>query len=207
MSRSESGYSGVSEAERSSMEREALRLKQGRRLVELGFHTQLGLSEEAYLQTLPKFEPQPEGYKGRFDLQVLVDPRLSSKVQHKTINAKESIDSSIIVDVTQAPSEPYVIWTHDASKYRQQSVAGAAEQFGEDEVGATQKEVTALYLQHPEAFAGRAVYAAGSRSEGRHVPYLHRLNDERRPRLGRGGTNDREHAFFGALSRGKKVTQ
>lgn len=207
MSRNESEYGRSNQPEKASLE--ALRTKQSNRLIELGFHKALGLSEEEYRNSLPTFEPQPKEYKGVFDLQVLVDPRVGRKEQHKMVNVKEFAAAEDFVDLTPTPDVPYVIWTHDAGRYRKQNVKQALERFAENEVASTQIEVTALFLQHPEAFEGHAVYAAGSRSD-RFVPYLHGSMDPsqyyKRPRLGRGETTDREHSLWGTLSRGEKIT-
>jgi hypothetical protein len=206
VSRSESGYSGLGESERSVLEREALRMKQGKVLIAHGFHTQLGLSEEAYLQTLPKFEPQPEEYKGRFDIPVLVDPRVDLLDQHKSVNLKGVINRVDLENLVEVPDKPYVMWTHDGRRNRQKSVVEAQAGFADDEVGSTQLEVTALFLQHPDVFEGHALYAPNSRSE-RHVPYLHRIIEGHKARLGRGGKDDRPHALWGTLSRGEKISQ
>ncbi len=50
--------------------------RQAGRYVALGFHNKLSLSEEDYLASLPKFEPQPESFAGRFDIPVLVQRKL-----------------------------------------------------------------------------------------------------------------------------------
>lgn len=41
--------------------------RQVRKYVELGFHTELGLPEDDYVSSLPKFESQPDHFKGRLD--------------------------------------------------------------------------------------------------------------------------------------------
>jgi hypothetical protein len=54
---------------------------QGKRYVELGFHKELGMSSEEYLASLPRFEPQPEKFQGRFDIPLLVETRIKPAKQ------------------------------------------------------------------------------------------------------------------------------
>src|SRR3989344_7350899 len=64
--------------------------KQANRYLELYFHGELYYEDcqedmekarEAYLASLPKLGPQPEAFKGRFDIPILVDPRIPIEVQ------------------------------------------------------------------------------------------------------------------------------
>lgn len=51
-------------------------LRQANRYIGLGAHNLLDLLKKDYISSLPKFEPQPETFKGRFDIPILVDPRI-----------------------------------------------------------------------------------------------------------------------------------
>src|SRR5260221_8554629 len=60
-------------------EDEALHLewqRQVERYIELEFNKELNMSEEVYRNSLPKFTAQPENYKKRFDIPVIVDARI-----------------------------------------------------------------------------------------------------------------------------------
>lgn len=50
--------------------------KQADGLINHGFHRALRLNNEDYINSLPKFDVQAEEYKGRFDIPLLVDPRI-----------------------------------------------------------------------------------------------------------------------------------
>ena len=56
-------------------------MRQSQRYIDFGFHTKLGLTEEEYLDSLPKFEPQPEAFNGRFDIPVIVETRILPQEQ------------------------------------------------------------------------------------------------------------------------------
>lgn len=68
---------GTTEAPKpSELDLDAEWQRQSSKLVELGFHSELGMSEREYLDTLPKFETQPSEYKGIFDRPILSERRI-----------------------------------------------------------------------------------------------------------------------------------
>jgi hypothetical protein len=211
MSKNESEPSRVAQPEKLASDLGIEWKRQSDRLTDgLGFHKLLGLSKEEYLQSLPKFTPQPEEYKGRFDLQVLVEPRIPLKDQQKRADIGSSISSITemrepVKDIVQTLNAPYVIWSHDASRYRSQSAAEAEKKFDVDEVGGTLTEVTALFLQHPEVFDGYAAYALSSES-GKMTPFLHEIKSIYKARVGRGDKHRPGHSLWGTFSRAEKVT-
>src|SRR5205085_2181333 len=103
-----------------------------------------------------------ESYVGRFDLPLLVDPRMPLKKLNKLIGIKTTFDESLIADVVKIPTEPYAIWTHDGSRYRQYSVRDALHHFEPDEAPCVLMEVTHLFVQYPELFSQYGVDASGS---------------------------------------------
>ena len=178
--------------------------QQVNRLIQLGFHKELGMSKEEYRAgfTLPAGASQPESYKGRFDALLVVEPRIVLARQHARAGIKEWINTDNIQNLTKFPDTPYAVWTHDGQKYRPFSVEKAIKRFATDEVGSPQIEVTALYLQHPEYFKNRGVDAAGSRGGGGGVPGLDTF-------VGGPGVRapwiDRPGQGWGAGSRGKEI--
>lgn len=63
------------------LNREAEWQRQSQNFLALGFHIELEFADteegrQAYLDTLPKFPPQPKKYKGRFDQPLLVEKRI-----------------------------------------------------------------------------------------------------------------------------------
>lgn len=162
------------------------------RYIALGFHMEvykdLSVTEaEAKYRadfTLPIEAVQPVEYVGRFDIPLLVEPRISLSVKYKlaqklkdmnldSITAKwetSKIDDSTgeIIDQTDHPTDrPYLIFTHAGKKYRGSSVEKALERFRDDEVGITQGELTDLFLQSPRYFVV-GISAAGSLDVAKH---------------------------------------
>ena len=174
--------------------------RQVKRLLGLGFHEELGMTEAAYRNSIPEFLPQPEEYKGRFDIPLIVETRIPLKRQHQLAGIPEYIDTDNIENLTPVPDKPYTIWTHDANRYRRLSVERATVQFSEDEVGSPQFEVTALYLHKP--FNNRGVDAAGSRFESGDAPYLNVFRGE--PGVYSDWIDD-PGGDWGALSRGSQI--
>lgn len=183
------------------------------RLVDLGFWAEVypNLPEdEAKTKyradfTLPESGAvQPEAYKGRFDVLLVIDPRVELIRQHARSKPKinEYIDTGKITNETPVGNKPYIAWTHDANRYRQYSVDQAIAQFSDDEVGSPQVEVTSLYLHHPEFFKDHGVNASGSRSEYGFVPCLYAFGGG--PEVDADSSGGRGQDW-GALSRGNKI--
>ncbi len=145
------------------------------RYVDLNFHSELGMSEADYRQSLalPKGTLQPETYRDRFDVLLVVETRIALARQHKLANITEYISrTDKIVNIDEVPDYPYAIWTHDGQVYRPVTVKQARNEFLNDEVGSLQREVTALYFQYQEYFRDRGIDAAGSRYGDGLVPNL-----------------------------------
>lgn len=178
--------------------------RQVNRFIELGFHSEVAQTEEEYRRylALPEGLTQPEAYKGRFDIPLVVEPRLSLTTTHCIAGITEYIKTGNIENLTPVPKTPYIAWTHDGTKYQPYSVEKALTLFAEDEVGSPQIEVTSLYLSHPEFFRGRGIDAAGSRHGGSRVPYLYTFHGRPGVRAGRVGNPD---SLWGALSRGNEI--
>lgn len=175
---------------------------QTRKLIMLGFNDQLKLSEGTYKRKLPKFLPQPENYRGRFDIPLIVDPRISLKPLHKLIGLHSTIQEENIVDVAIVPEVPYTIWTHDASRYRQHSVKDAIGHFQPDELPSPLIEVLSLYIHYPQFFEGYGVDATGSIYGRESVPSVGAMFGK--PEL-HVGEIEHPDARWGALSRGKQI--
>lgn len=174
------------------------------RLVQFGFHEELGKSEEEYrAEFLPlKGVSQPESYKGLFDILLVVEPRIALGKQHLRAGIKEVVSTDTIQNLTEFPNKPYITWTQDGQKTRNCSAELATEYFKDDEIGSPQVEVTALYLQHPEYFKGLGIVAAGSRYEDGYVPCLGAFSD--RPEVC-GFPYDLRLPVWGVGYRGKEI--
>lgn len=156
------------------------------RYIALGFHEEVYKNlpvQEAEAKyradfTLPPEAAQPGEYVGRFDIPLVVEPRISLRKKYKLAKKLKDmnldsittewetskIDKSTgkIIDQTDHPTDrPYLIFTCDGKKYRGSSVEKALERFKDDEVGITQLELTDLFLQSPKYFVV-GISAAGS---------------------------------------------
>ena len=176
--------------------------KQIGRLISLGFNREIGKSEQGYLSSMPEFTMQPEIYKGRFDIPLLIDPRVSLKTQIRLAGVNPSIQVEKIQDIMIVPQEPYAIWTHDANRYRKFSVKEALTKFAPDEAPSPQIEVTALFIQYPDIFKDHGVDASGSIYGTDNIPCIDTFFG--RPELSH-GVYDHPDSRWGTLSRGKQI--
>lgn len=176
--------------------------KQLRKMLVLGFNDVIGKSEGTYRRLMPVFTPQPESYIGRFDIPLLVDPRISLKKLHNIIGIHSTIHEEHIVDVTKIPDEPYAIWTHDANRYRMHSVKDAIGHFQPDELPCPLIEVIALYIHHPEFFQDHGIDATGSVYGRESVPCINTFFGK--PELSLGAIDHPDNRW-GALSRGSYI--
>ena len=138
-----------------------------------------------------------------FELTAVVKKLVTSRI------VSHGIPQGGIKNLTKIPADkPYLIWTHDAQKYRPLTVKQALGIFGSDEVGSPQIEVTALYLQYPEYFINRGINAAGSTYESgsaNGIPFI-LVYDTQQPGFHVDWV-DMPGDVWGALSRGKEVVK
>lgn len=134
------------------------------RLIDLGFHAELGISEDEYRTTIPAFQPQPAKFKGRFDFPVLIDPRVSLQRQldlHKVLVNHQITEADLTrLSIREAnkqhiPKEPYQLWVKvELRPYKVVHRAGGPElrtvgAFTYDERGLTTIEGLTLLRESP----------------------------------------------------------
>lgn len=133
--------------------------RQSQRFVGLGYHEELGLTEEAYLASLPKFEPQPEDYRGRFDVPLLVETRnpWEKQAQIAGINVSDYLRSMVNEtrpwnDGSRAPDAAYTGWFNNWGQRFIDKIApfDARKQLKQDECGGGPFEGIAMQVAHPE---------------------------------------------------------
>lgn len=83
--------------------------KQADRLVKFGFPAELGLDEDAYIESLPPFLKRPSNY---FDVPLIIDPRVSIRFQMKAAGLESEFRIERIENIVEVPSCPYTIWAH-----------------------------------------------------------------------------------------------
>lgn len=132
--------------------------RQANRYVELGFHDELNMNAEDYLDSLPKFKPQPEAYKGRFDTPLLVETRIDIYRQYALAGFKDLLNG-FVLDVRnwpndpknyKTPENPYTTWVSDPAINRNRKVTDVRETLAEDERGGTRFDGIALFIANPK---------------------------------------------------------
>lgn len=186
---------------------------QAQRFIQLGFHNELGLSEAEYLDSLPKFEPQPEEYRGRFDVYLLVETRIPWERQAELagIVVSEYLRSRIKEirewegNNSKTPNVPYTGWFNNWGQRFASQIRpfDARDQLAQDECGGGLFEGVAQQVHHPKVtLSGKYFDLIGYSVESDDVPALHRWHG--RPEfLARWG--DLAYPHFRPLVRGSKV--
>ncbi len=138
--------------------------EQAERLIDLGFHVELGINEDEYRATIPAFQPQPPKFKGRFDLPVLIDPRVSLQRQlelHKIFVNHQITEADLTrLSIKEAakqhiPNVPYQLWvraelrTLEELSRTDEDVIRSVGEFTYDERGLTAIEGLALIREAP----------------------------------------------------------
>ncbi|WP_132975282.1 hypothetical protein [Pseudonocardia dioxanivorans] len=125
--------------------------------LELGFHTAMHFTEEQYVRTLPKFERQPKEYRGRFDMPMLVDPRLFWRNQCVLGGVRiphfDYCTEPIPADERfRVPARPYAAWFGAWDQRFPERIAppDARAQLAEDEIGGNSWEMAAVEILWPE---------------------------------------------------------
>lgn len=156
-------------------------------LIKLGFPQELYTGDEKYRESFSSPATgitQPEAYGGRFDIPVLVDPRIVISQQLRLAKITDDIDSNLISNSIKIPERPYVIWTRDPRKWPVggTSAKEAKGRLKEDEEFGPLIELTSLYIHQPDFF--RNVPWVNAMGSGylffpfRRIPILYRGRDE-----------------------------
>jgi hypothetical protein len=126
----------------------------------VGFHTELGLTEEEYVASLPPIGPIPEEYVGRFSVPLVVETRLGWPQQCalagvnisgylRVLGFNDPVPASLASTV---PHDPYSGWFCGWDERFPDPIApsDAREQLASDELGANCHEAVTLTLVRPE---------------------------------------------------------
>lgn len=106
------------------------------RLIALGFHTELGMTKEQYRASIPELTHQLEEFSGRFDRQIIVDPRIPIERQLQLMHIRVDTDIEDMQYRGEAeinffplqpgvefPEKPYVLWVNNGGKNYQKKPA------------------------------------------------------------------------------------
>ena len=141
--------------------------RQAQAYVKLGYHTKKGMTEEAYLDSLPKFQPQPEKYIGRLNLPLLVEKGVPWEQQAQLAGIVLSRNLKSQVDLThprddraKTPDFPYTGWFNIWGLRFTEKIEPiyAINQLAEDECGGGPFEGVAIQIAHPELTRNRKYY-------------------------------------------------
>ena len=143
-------------------------MRQSQRYIDFGFHTKLGLTEEEYLDSLPKFEPQPEAFKGRFDIPVIVETRILPQEQAALAKLNYYLGELKIADWSKdpnkykTPDKPYTTWMQDGKGNLNKSVENVRKALAKDERGASIFDCIALFIARPEILKDHSIDLPGT---------------------------------------------
>ncbi len=152
--------------------------RQVARYIKLGFHEVLGIDEVSYRDSLPKFTPQPEAFKGRFDIPVLVETRISVSKQTELVGSSYLLGGLKVQDWKgdpkgyKTPKALYTTWMQDGSEYLKLSVVAFRERMNEDERGATEFDGIALIIKNPEILKHHYINLPGTSVGFDDAPFL-----------------------------------
>ncbi len=141
------------------------------------FAEELRMTQEQYIATLPTFEPQLENYKGRFDIPVIVETRISLKKMVELVGIRAYFGVNSIKDwgkgTFKTPDVPYTAWVNDGISNLNKPVSEIRKSLKQDERGATIYDGVALYLRYPEILENHFLDFPGSQVPSSFAPSLH----------------------------------
>jgi hypothetical protein len=170
-------------------------LEKANRFIELGFHKELNLTPEEYLESLPKFTSQPENFKGRFNTQAIAETRIPKRRQCQLggidytpegLSGKDWTDDS---QIYKTPRAPYVFWTNEGQRKVNKSTQDVRAELALDERGGTSLEAISLYIFKPNLkssliLPGTAIKSrVGKNEKYNNAAFLNLLSGDKRPRL------------------------
>lgn len=140
---------------------------------ELGFKT-----PEEYVATLPKFESQPENWKGRLDTPVLVETRISTERQCELAGINYASDGLRKADWNKelkgykTPDAPYATWLDDGRNHMNIKPRDVRKNLRADELGGTELDGIALYISDPKILKHHYLDLPGTAVESDYAAYL-----------------------------------
>ena len=118
------------------------------------FTKELKPTPQEYIAGLPKFGPQPETFRGRFDIPVIVETRILLPRMLELAGIACNFDSKEVKDWSEGkfatPNKPYITWLQDGTQNLNRSVRAVRKGFALDERGGTVFDGIALYLRDPK---------------------------------------------------------
>ena len=122
------------------------------RFVNMGYASDLGISEDEYRASLPSFADQPEQFRGHFDRALLVDPRVSLSIQLKDYVMPKQLRQKLAMYQPVLPAvadSAYQLWVQDGEAYQRVSIPEFNRKKLDFERGLTIAEGSALVREMP----------------------------------------------------------
>lgn len=170
------------------------------------------ISSGKFKDSMPRFSPQPETYRGRLDLPLLVVTSIpwQEEAQLADIAVSDYLKSMAsetqpFNEQSQTPNNPYTGWFNSWGQRFTKKIAPfeARKELAADEIGAGPHEGIAIQLTHPEFTKNEKYFdLIGFAVESGHVLYL----DDWRGRPGLDAPwGDYAHDRFRPLVRGSEI--
>ncbi len=139
---------------------------------ELKFKTQ-----EEYIATLPKLEPQPDAWRGRFDTPLIVETRVSPKRQAELLGMRNFLDGLKKTDGNTKkkyvlPKAPYTTWLNNGKDKFSKAPNAILKNLKADEIAANELDGIALYIANPDILDYQFLYLPGTIVEREYAAFL-----------------------------------
>ncbi len=126
------------------------------KFLKLGFHTELGVSIEDYLSSMPRLQlPQDKSIES-FNSLVIVEPRIPAQLQLMQVGFDYYVQDTLVCQ-TKTPKTPYILLLKKADNKNLREVQAP------DENNLTIQEGAALLIAHPEVVNGPPIALFGSK--------------------------------------------
>lgn len=154
------------------------------------FAREIGQTTEEYIAKLPKFDLQPEEYKGRLDIPVIVETRFALSGMLELLGIYPKMNVNGIKDWEKGqfttPEMPYVTWANDGSPDLNRSANEVRRYLKSDERGGTVYDGIALYVRDSSFLDRYSLVFPGSQVgsiKNNELPELLRGGGVYKPRL------------------------
>jgi len=133
---------------------------------------------EAYMATLPKFEPQPENWKGRLATPVIVETRINPSRQCELAGIRYALDGISKTNWNKnlknytTPKAPYAAWLEDGRNNLNKKPEDVRKNLKDDEIAGTEFDGIALYIANPKILEHHFLDLPGTAVESVHAAYL-----------------------------------
>jgi hypothetical protein len=197
--------------------------RQVQRHLDAGYHHAIGVTADEYRASIPRLGPQPDSYRGRFDVPVLVEARMpwtqAAPLAGINLSAHtRRFGYEPVAGAPERPEQPYWMWCNGWGQRFTDPVAPADARAAlrDDEVAANVGELVAMHLACPGLIErGRWLEAIGSLMPSAQIDGLsHPVPAVRvaglmwwraRPEIG-ANLHPTEYTMFRPLVRGAAIT-